>query len=246
MSFDPMMILNGEFIAEKEASVSPLNRGMMYGDGCFETLRFYSGKLLHWHQHFDRLVNGLNYLGMKANFSSEELKKSIIRLAHLNQLSEKEAFIRIQCWREGGRGYKPTSTQINRMVQIAEISPQNNPLTLAVADTRCIPNRALSRRYKLSNGLNYIKAAQEANASNMDDALMLTVDGKISETISANIFWIKENSVFTPSDKCDLLPGVTRSIVLKICEELGVQVKEGISYFRIWPMLKSYFALILS
>ncbi|MAO64571.1 MAG: hypothetical protein CL666_06200 [Balneola sp.] len=227
MSKTPVMILNGEFVSEQDAAVSPVNRGMMYGDGCFETLRFYAGKLLGWNQHFDRMKAGLHYLGMEANFDPQELKRSIIRLAQENHLLGKEAIIRIQCWRSGGRGYNPASTQSNWMVQISEISPRYEPMELVVANTRCIPNEALQRQYKLTNGLNYIKAAQEASARNADDALMLTMDKKVSETTSANIFWVKGDAVFTPSEECDLLPGVTRSIVTEVCKNLGISLQEG-------------------
>lgn len=227
MSNNPIMILNGEFVAEQDAAVSPVNRGMMYGDGCFETIRLYAGKFLGWPSHFDRLKAGLQYLGMKVNFSSHELRESIIQLAEKNQLSDKEAMVRIQYWRSGGRGYKPTSTQTNWMVQISEISSKNTPVKLIVANTRCIPHEALQRQYKLANGLNYIKAAQETNEKNADDVLMLTIDEKISETTSANIFWIKGNTVYTPEEDCDLLPGVTRSIVMNVCERLNVSLKKG-------------------
>lgn len=227
MSNNPIMILNGAFVAEKNAAISPVNRGMMYGDGCFETIRLYAGKLLGWQSHFDRLKAGLQYLEMEVNFSADDLRESISKLVDKNQFSDKDTMVRIQCWRSGGRGYNPTSTQTNWMAQISEISISSEPMELTVANTRCIPHEALQRRYKLTNGLNYIKAAQEADARKADDALMLTIDEQISETTSANIFWIKGGAVFTPHEDCDLLPGVTRSIMMNICERLTISLKKG-------------------
>ena len=84
------------------------------------------------------------------------------------------------------------------MIQASEYESNKKELKLAVAQTRCIPSEALERKYKLSNGLNYVKAAQEAARSSCDDALMLTVDGEVSETTSANIFWVNEGKIFTP------------------------------------------------
>jgi branched-subunit amino acid aminotransferase/4-amino-4-deoxychorismate lyase len=114
------------------------------------------------------------------------------------------------------------------MMQASALSKHQNPINLILAETRCIPSEALERKYKLSNGLNYIKAAQEAKEKSGDDALMLTVAGKISETTSANIFWIKGDKVFTPAVECDLLPGVTRSLAIQVIQSLGIEIEEGV------------------
>lgn len=222
------LILNGDIVQEAKARVSPVNRGMMYGDGCFETMRSYSGKFLGWELHFERLLAGLDYLDMDAPFSSKELKSQVHQLLQQNQLAEREAMLRIQCWREGVRGYVTSSRKTDWMIQAGEIQPKTTPLKLALAQTRCIPSVALARTYKLSNGLNYIKAAQEAERARCDDALMLTMNDKISETTVANIFWVKEGQVFTPDHSCDLLPGVTRSAVLDVMEKLGIPVETGV------------------
>lgn len=221
------MILNGELIQESAAVISPLNRGMMYGDGCFETLRSYAGKFLGWEDHIERLESGFNYLDMNAPFSSSDLREQVHKLLKQNQLEHDEAMIRIQCWRDGGRGYAPKTKDAHWMIQASEFPAQEKEIKLSVAETRCIPSEALERKYKLSNGLNYVKAAQEAVKHSCDDALMLTVSDKVSETTSANIFWVKEGKVYTPSPACDLLPGVTRSLVLDVIRSLGLPFEES-------------------
>jgi branched-subunit amino acid aminotransferase/4-amino-4-deoxychorismate lyase len=228
MSETPFIILNGKIIAEQEAWVSPLNRGMMYGDGCFETLKWYSGSFLKWDLHVQRVEAGLEYLEISPAFTPAELRRQLITLIERNQLLEKEGMIRIQCWRKGERGYKTDSSNMGWLIQASEITPHHSPLKLTEAETRCIPSAALDRNYKLSNGLNYIKAAQEARNVQCDDALMLTVGGKISETTSANIFWVKDDQVFTPSKKCDLLPGITRELVIEVIKSVGIELAEGI------------------
>lgn len=220
------MILNGELVTEQAAAISPLNRGMMYGDGCFETLRSYSGHLLGWDQHFDRLSGGLKYLGMEFPYTAQELKSQIEKLLEQNRLDHEEAMVRIQCWRDGERGYASSSRKADWMIQARKFNSKDAKLTLATVKTRCIPSEALERKYKLSNGLNYIKAAQEAHERSCDDALMLTVNDKISEATTANIFWIKDGQICTPSEECDLLPGVTRSIVMDVIRSLGIPLKE--------------------
>lgn len=228
MSDSNHIILNGKLLKEQEAMVSPVNRGMMYGDGCFETLRSYSGKFLRLNCHFERLKGGLDYLGMDSHLNSDEWKKQIKNLLEANHLSDKSTMIRIQCWREGGRGYAPDSSKMGWMIQASEIRSNATPQKLIVAKTRCIPSLSLDRKYKLSNGLNYIVAAKEAAEQQVDDALMLTVNGSISETTSANIFWVKDDKVFTPSKDCDLLPGITREIIIELIESNGFEFKEGV------------------
>lgn len=199
----------------------------MYGDGCFETLKSYQAKFLGWKAHFTRLVGGLNYLGMELPISSEELKQEVLDLLKVNNLMANEAMVRIQCWREGERGYKSTSHSSSRLIQVSSYDQPQNPIDLITAKTRCIPSEALERKHKLSNGLNYIKAAQEADVSQKDDALMLTMGGFVSETTIANVFWVKDEIFYTPSEECDLLPGITRGIVLGIIQDIGHPLKVG-------------------
>ncbi|MCH2449497.1 MAG: aminotransferase class IV [Gracilimonas sp.] len=227
MSEPIYIILNGKLVEEQEAKISPANRGMMYGDGCFETIRYYAGSFLRWNRHYQRLKGGLEYLGINPAFTADELMEQVLSLLEANQLAEKESMVRIQCWREGGRGYAADSISMNWMIQAVVIVSGASPLKLTVAETRCIPSVALQRKYKLSNGLNYIKAAQEASRRQCNDSLMLTMHAKISETTSANIFWVKENEVYTPDDDCDLLPGVTRRIVMEVVSSLGIVLIKG-------------------
>lgn len=227
MSDPRYIILNGEITEGQEARVSPLNRGMMYGDGCFETMRYYAGSFLRWDRHFQRLEDGLEYLGINPAFTADELMEQILKLIEANKLSKNEAMVRIQCWREGGRGYATDSMDMGWMIQAGEAFSDSASLKLTVAETRCIPSAALERKYKLSNGLNYIKAAQEASLRQCEDSLMLTVDDVISETTTSNIFWVKGDTVYTPSIECDLLPGVTRELMLEVISTLGIHLEEG-------------------
>src|SRR5699024_4498907 len=97
--------------------------------------------------------------------------------------------------------------------------PRNfKPPILATVETKRISADALPSIYKFSNGINYIIAANEAAEKGADDALMQTINGKISETTIANIFWIKDEKIFTPSTACDLMPGITRNAVINLAE----------------------------
>lgn len=101
------------------------------------------------------------------------------------------------------------------------------PATLVTSRYRRIPDAALPVGVKWTNGINYILAAAEAQRRGADDALMLTVDGHLSETTVANLFWEESGTVHTPSAECDLLPGITRSILLELIEEARIPLKSG-------------------
>ncbi|MBO6523960.1 MAG: aminotransferase class IV [Balneolaceae bacterium] len=222
------VVYNGQLVHEEEVLISPINRGMMYGDGCFDTFRSYKAKFLSLEAHFERTKAAAEYLGIDVVFDFEGFKVKILELLEANELLNKDAMVRVQCWRGGSRGYRTNSSQGNWITHCTPYSPVEAPISLASVNTRAIPSEALDRRFKLSNGINYIIASREAFKKGADDALMLTTNGKVSETTIANLFWIKENTCFTPSLECDLFPGVTRSILIKeLTEHNGVNVIEG-------------------
>ncbi|GAB5409313.1 MAG: branched-chain-amino-acid transaminase [Balneolaceae bacterium] len=223
------LIYNGSLIPEAELRVSPLNRGMMYGDGCFDTLRSYKGKFLKLEEHFHRFIAGANYLGIEAHFGFEDFKFKILELLGANKLMDKDTLVRVQCWRDGERGYSTESSNAHWITSIIEIKAFKEVVSLSTVNTRVIPKEALERKFKLSNGLNYIQAVREANELGADDALMLTIQKKVSETTKANIFWVKENTVFTPSVICDLLPGITRNLIIDLLTvSESFDVEEGV------------------
>jgi len=209
------IILNGKLKPGDRPYVSISSRAVSYGDGCFETFRSYQGKFLALDQHVKRLNGALNYLGMKTKFeiSEEKIRKESTELLQENHLDDKQALVRIQCWREGKRGYHTSADNpVSYAVSVSPLPDIPKSITLAKVETRRIPASALNPSYKLSNGINYIRARREASEQNADDALMLNTRGFISETTIANIFWIKNQHVFTPNIECDILPGITRGI----------------------------------
>ncbi|MTI87975.1 MAG: hypothetical protein FH748_08410 [Balneolaceae bacterium] len=228
MNKPSFILLDGTLCEESEALVSPINRGLMYGDSCFDTLRLYHGQFLQWERHFARLKEGLGYLRMGCPWSSSELKKDIMKLLRENGLTQGDAMVRLQVWREGGRGYRTEASGARWMIQASPYeADKDKALNLTIAETRCIPSKSLKRTVKLGSGLNYVQAAAEARDANCDNALMFTIDDYISETTTANVFWVKGHRLFTPSVSCDLLPGVMRSIIIDLCKQEGIPVIQG-------------------
>lgn len=214
----PYININGALVPSDKPFFPATTRAISYGDGCFETIRSYKGKFLHFKDHFERLQAGLSYLEMKSDLSEEKLRHEIQKLLEINKLESEDVVVRVQCIREGASGYANLSDQSVFIISLRSIKKKKDPLVLKSVSVRAIPSIALDRKVKLSNSINYIKSAQEAKRKGGNDALMLTVNEKVSETTIANIFWVKGNQVFTPSVNCDLLPGVTRSILIELIE----------------------------
>lgn len=214
------VVYNGEVLPQNQVLIDPLNRGMMYGDGFFDTLRSYKGKFLLLDKHFDRTRKTAEFLGIKVRFTFQDFHDKIMELLEANELHGTEALIRVQCWREGERGYATDSEDSSWLTTCSELHTDSSPVKLITSSTRLIPTRSLPRIYKLSNGLNYIIAGNEAKRSGADDALMLSTEGWVGETTIANIFWIKGNMIFTPSADCDMLPGITRDLIIDLINDM--------------------------
>lgn len=220
--------INGTLIPEEQASLPATSRAISYGDGCFETFVSYKGKFLLFEDHFARLQSGLKYLEMNLDLTKAQLKSEVQKLLDKNELEDEDSVVRIQCYREGGSGYFDISDRSGFIISNRLIPERPESIKLKTVSIPTIPSIALERKVKLSNSINYIKAAQEAKKKGGDDALMLTIDKNISETTISNIFWIKGNQVFTPSLNCDLLPGVTRSILIAlISQDSELKLVEG-------------------
>lgn len=211
-------------------AVAPGSRGLMYGDGCFETFCSYKGGLLHPEAHMERLKAGLEFLGMKypEPLRRDHLMRLIGRLLHENELSGTDAVLRLQVWRRGERGYASRCEDTEFALTATPLRGRSPAYHLVTVPTRCIPSEALPAIYKFTNGINYIRAGNEARRKGADDALMQTVDGWVAETTVANIFWKRQGVVYTPSKECDILPGTTRRVILELLgDSLGCRVKEG-------------------
>ena len=220
--------INGTLFPEEQASLPATSRAVFYGDGCFETLVSYKGKFLHFEDHFARLQSGLKYLEMNLDLTKDQLKSEVQKLLEKNELEGEDSVVRIQCYREGHSGYFDISDRSGFIISNRSIPERSESLNLKTVSIPAIPSAALERKVKLSNSINYIKAVQEAKKKGGDDGLMVTVDSKISETTISNIFWIKGSQVFTPSVNCDLLPGVTRSILIELInQDLELELIEG-------------------
>lgn len=211
--------LNSKIVPTSEALLPAVSRAAAYGDGCFETLKSYQGRFLALDRHVERLKQGMEALGIRPPRETTEARFAhlISELLEANGLIELEARVRIQVWRTGPLGYQsPSEAEPILLINAFPLGPALQPLRLGWASTRRIPNACLPSHLKLSNGLNYILAQREAAAEGYDEALMCDLRGHISETTMANVFWLRNGVLETPSLQCDVLPGVTRALVMEM------------------------------
>lgn len=224
--------LNGSIVNEKDARILAESDGLYYGAGCFETFTSYQGMFLHLNRHIRRLNDGISYLTGTGDdmFTEELIRSDVAGLLEANGLNDIRSRIRIQVSIAERLGYAQPGENKTKTVLIIMVNPvekPTGPLRLATVDTTVVPASCRPVHLKLSNMLHYRQAGIEAKHAGADDALMLTVNGTVAETSIANIFWEKDGKFYTPSVSCDILPGVTRSVVIElISREMGT-IKKG-------------------
>jgi aminodeoxychorismate lyase len=224
-----ILFLNGKLVPEELAVVSVLDRGFLYGDGLFESIRVANGKPFRWGAHLERFERGARFLKIQPPFSRDQLLASALQLVEAN--SAPEALLRIVLSRGAGlRGYSAVGANTPAMVM--SIHPVPGPRSSPPSQWRLatasflVHSRDPLTQFKTCNKLTQVLARTEAENAAADEALLLDEAGLIAETSSGNIFWIDAATVCTPPLATGVLPGVTRLVVLELCNELGMPTRE--------------------
>ena len=218
-----LVFLNGSFLREEEARVSVRDRGFRYGDGIFETIAIYDSVIYQWKLHQERMKKGAKLLNL--SISSKEIFLWSQQLIRKNKAIN--GILRIIVTRgNGGRGYLPPTDYQNTVLLETLPFPkkQSKPIKLWLSSVRKTPNLSIPSGIKTMQGMNSILARMEAEENGCDESLMLGIDNKICECSGSNIFWIKNNKLFTPSVKTGILEGTTRKAVIRISD---LAVNEG-------------------
>jgi aminodeoxychorismate lyase len=234
-----LVFLNGRLVPEERAVVSIFDRGFLYGDGLFETMRIFKGKPFRWSEHLDRLERGAEFLKIKPPFSSETLRGFADELIVENKIPD--ALLRLTLSRGVGvRGYSPKGADNPIVVMSLHPAPGNprpsdgkgagdessvSRWKLITSSQRLPANDTLAQ-FKTCNKLPQILARAEADAAGADEALLLNTDGFVVEGASSNLFWIERDTICTSPLASGVLPGVTRTVVVEICRTLDLKVAE--------------------
>jgi len=225
--------LNGEFVKSDEAVVSVFDQGLLYGDGIYESFRSVGNHLYQFPKHYQRLLQSAEALFYPMTFSQEELEKILMALKEKNSLND--AYFRITITRGKGQvgfqrdmGKVLTCLIIAREFEPFESAHYAEGIQLRLAETRRNAPEAINPKIKSISNLNSLLGKLEAKAYGAFEVIMLNNKDHICEGASSNIFWVKDQWVFTPDASTGLLEGVTRSTIIRLCEEeLNLRVVTG-------------------
>lgn len=225
--------VNGELVPAGEATVSVEDRGFLYGDAAFETLRAYGGTVFEWDAHRDRLERTCETLGM-GEAVPPDLHERIRVTLDANELED--AYVRLSVTRGQQPGKLTPRPEVDpTVVVIVKELPRGGieggdvwegPANLQTVATRRVPDVAIPSNAKTHNYLNGILARLEL-VEGADEALMRDAEGYITEGATSNVFFVDEEGLKTPSTDGPLLPGVTREVVLELAAEEGLPTETG-------------------
>lgn len=224
-----IVFINGQFVPEERALVSAFDRGFLYGDGLFETLRVFQGKPFRWAQHQERLERGAEFLRIHLPMPAAALREIAGELIARNQLAD--ALLRVTLSRGvGPRGYSPKGADTPSLLMSLHPAPalelDHLPRWRLVTASFRLPANELLAQFKTCNKLPQILARAQADEAGADEALLLNTEGNVVEASSSNLFWIADDIVCTASLAGGILEGVTRAVVLEICRTLGLAAHE--------------------
>ena len=223
--------MNGQLVDREDAKVSVFDHGFLYGDGIFEGIRLYNGKVFRAKKHMDRLWDSAKTLDIKIPISKEEMLDAIYKTCQANNFTD--AYIRLIVTRgEGTLGLDANLCKDPQVIVIAQALSlysadfYEKGIKIVTASTIRNPSDSLSPRVKSLNYLNNIMAKIEAYYAGCEEALMLNHKGDVCECTGDNIFIVKNGKLRTPPINACILEGVTRNVVLEICKELGLEASE--------------------
>ena len=220
---------DGKFVSEEEAAISPFDRGFLYGDGLFETVRCYEGKLFRMDRHIARLQSGLEQLGIPVSANETELAAVLRELMKRNDVANGIARIIVT---RGIGEFGLLGKKALQPVVLAACWSQPPPpperyekgVSCIVSHERLSPKRDL----KSLNYIGPIMARREADAAGADDAILLNTHGHVAEGTTSNIFLVMGRELITPSLEAEILVGITRAAVIELAHAEKLPVVERV------------------
>ncbi len=223
--------VNGEILPDSQASISIFDRGFLYGDGVFETLRTYNRELFRLTDHLKRLERSARAINLPIP-SLDFLREALVKTLRANQVKE-DVLVRITVTRGRGSGGIVSLEPIEASVVVSlRPLPVDLPEVFTegwqviIAKRRRLPKSALDPGIKSLNFLNNILARAEATQVGAHEAIMLNERGFVTEGSISNVFLVYNHRLITPSESDGLLPGISRQVVMELARRKGMLVKE--------------------
>lgn len=214
--------LDGEVVAADEARVSALDRGLLYGDGVFETIRVYGGAPFRLGAHIDRLAAGARALGIRLTHSAEDLRVAVVETPAAGGLAD--AYVRITVTR--GVGGAPGDLNSTPAATVMILARPFHPHPPELAERGARAQLSTVRRndtsplcnLKTLNYLDNLLARAQAREAGFDEAIMLNTRGNVAEGTASNLFIVRAGDILTPPVSDGVLPGITRAAVMAIAD----------------------------
>ena len=224
--------LDGAFVEEPDAKISVFDHGLLYGDGVFEGIRFYNGRVFLLEDHLDRLYDSGKAILLTLPLERDELREAVLETCRQNGL--RDGYIRLVITRgKGDLGLNPNKCSKPTVFIIAstiELYPEKyytEGLRVNTVPTQRISPAALSPAIKSLNYLNNILAKIEGNLYGAQESIMLNAQGFVAECTADNLFMVKKDKVFTPHVSDGALGGITRRLMFDLAREMGRGVIEA-------------------
>ena len=223
--------IDGKFLDEKNARISVFDHGLLYGDGIFEGIRAYNGRVFKLQEHIDRLFYSAKAILLRVPLSPPQITEAVLETCRRNKV--RDGYIRMLVTRGvGGLGLNPNKCRAPSIIIIADRIQLYPPeyyergLDLITVPTMRNLHSALNPAIKSLNYLNNILAKIEANNGGCEEAIMLNAEGFVAECTGDNIFIVKAGHIFTPPLSAGALYGITRSVVIELAQEASMTVRE--------------------
>src|SRR6266481_1146714 len=223
--------IDGKYYDERNARISVFDHGLLYGDGIFEGIRAYNGRVFKLKEHIDRLFYSAKAILLTLPMAHKDIMAAVVETCRRNKL--RDGYIRLVVTRGVGtlglnpnRCKNPSVIIIADKIQLFPVEVYEHGLEIITVPTTRNLHSALNPAIKSLNYLNNILAKIEANNGGCEEAIMLNSEGYVSECTGDNIFIVKAGRMFTPPLSAGALYGITRGVVMEMAREAGIEVGE--------------------
>lgn len=223
--------IDGKYYGEQDAKISVFDHGLLYGDGIFEGIRAYNGRVFKLKEHIDRLFYSAKAILLNVPLTHEKMCQAVVETCRENKI--RDGYIRLVVTRgAGGLGLNPNKCKQPSVIIIADkiqlYPPEMYERGLDIITVPTVRNlhSALNPAIKSLNYLNNVLAKIEANLGGCEEAIMLNAQGYVAECTGDNVFILKAGKMFTPPLSAGALYGITRSVVMDLARESGIEVSE--------------------
>lgn len=224
--------IDGGFYSKEDAKLSVFDHGLLYGDGVFEGIRVYGGRVFELNPHIDRLYASAQAIALRIPLSREELIEALLETIRRNQV--RDGYVRLVVTRGIGdlglnpsKCPKPSVFCIAGGITLYPPEAYEKGFKVRTLATRRNEPQAVNPAIKSLNYLNNVLGALELRDAGVDEGLFLTTSGYVCECTADNFFLVKAGRVMTPSTVLGALPGITRAVVMRLAQAMGLEVEEG-------------------